>query len=271
MAGVTMNQTTKATGIDYTLSQQLQCVLSADKEELFQHLQNQSGEALLTALRNPVLDENHLLALLKRRGLTEDIFTSLYASKRHLESYKVTFALVCHPDAPAHIAQTLLPRFYILDLAKVCAMPGVTPDLRLLAERCIVQRLPTQPLGTKITLARRGTAAVVEALLREGLPLLVEASLGNPHLKEGSVHQFIASYQSTAETISMVARSSRWKGRPNIRLAILKNPRTPGIWFTLFLPGLSSQVLRELLSVQRLTPSQKELVRQALNKQRSAS
>jgi hypothetical protein len=193
----------------------------------------------------------------------------IYASKRLLESNKVSFALACHQEVPVHIAQTLLPRFYILDLAKICAMPGITPDLRFLAERCIVQRLPTQPLGTKLTLARRGSSAVVEALLREGVPQLVEACLDNPYLKEGAVHQFIASFQSTAETISMVARSSRWKGRPNLRLAILKNPRSPAIWFTLFLPGLPPHVLRELLTVQRLTPAQKDLVRQALSGRRS--
>jgi hypothetical protein len=78
------------------------------------------------------------------------------------------------------------------------------------------------------------------------------------------VHQFIKASTSTAETISMVARNARWKGRPNIRLAILKNPRTPAIWFTPFLPGLPRNTVRELLSVPRLSPSQKELVRQAL-------
>jgi hypothetical protein len=115
-----------------------------------------------------------------------------------------------------------------------------------------------------MTLARRGTSAVVESLLREGVPPLVEACLDNPHLKEGSVHQFITASTSTAETISMVARSGRWKGRPNIRLAILKNPRTPAIWFTVFLPGLPQSTIKELLSVPRLTSAQKELVRHAL-------
>lgn len=259
-----MNHTTKENEPENNQLQQLQGILNADKEELFQHIQNQSGEALLTALRNPVLDENHLLALLKRQGLGEDVFVSLYAAKRHLENYKVIFALACHPETPMHVAQTLLPRFYIFDLLKVCLMPGVAPDLRILAEHCIVQRLPTQPLGAKITLARRGTAAVVEALLMEGTPILVETGLGNPRLREGAVHRFIASHNSTAETISMVARNARWKARPNIRLAILKNPRTPVIWFTLFLPGLSPKIIRDLLAVQRLTPAQKELLREAL-------
>jgi hypothetical protein len=260
-----MEQETRPGGIDTDLSRQLQQALTADKEELFQIMQSQEADVLLAALRNPSVDENHLLALLKRRGLPEELFAALYGAKRLLENYRVVSALGCNPETPHHIAQTLLPRLYILDLAKLCLLPGMTADLRLLAERCIVQRLPVQPLGTKLTLARRGTAPVVEALLREGEPVVVEACLNNPHLKEGAVHQFIASYQSTAETISMVARSSRWKGRPNIRLVILKNPRTPAIWFTLFLPGLSSRVLRELLSVQRLTMAQKELVRQALN------
>lgn len=260
-----MDQETRPAGIDHELSQQLQQALVADKEELFQVVQSQEADVLMAALRNPALDENHLLALLKRRSLPEELFAALYGSKRLLEHYRVISALGCHPETPPHIAQTLLPRLYILDLARICLMPGVTSDLRLLAERSIVQRLPTQPLGTRLTLARRGTAPVVEALLREGEPVVVEACLNNPYLKEGAVHQFIASYQSTAETISMVARSARWKGRPNIRLVILKNPRTPTIWFTQFLPGLSSRVLRELLSVQRLTMAQKELVRQALN------
>jgi hypothetical protein len=105
---------------------------------------------------------------------------------------------------------------------------------------------------------------MVESLLREGLPPLVEACLDNPHLKEGSLHQFITGATASAETISMVARSGRWKGRPNIRLAILKNPRTPTIWYTMFLPGLPRNTIKELLSVPRLTFAQKELVRQSL-------
>lgn len=261
-----MAQTTDGTGLDREFARQLQRVLAADKDELFQHLQEQNGELLLAVLRNPRLDEHHLLALLKRRGLAEELFEALFAAKRHLESYQVTVALAIHPEAPAHIARTLLPRCYIFDLARISLLPSVAPDLRLLAERCIIQRLPAQPLGNKLTLARRGTPAVVEALLMEGVATLVEACLANPHLKEGAVHRFVSSHLAGAETISLVARNSRWKGRPNIRLAILKNPRTPAVWFTLFLPGLSLSILRDLLATPRLTPDQKSLVRENLSK-----
>jgi len=243
--------------------------MAATREELFQFLQGQPVEVFLAALRNPRFDEQHLLAMLKQRGLPQAVFTSIYANKRLVEGNTAKIALLVNPDIPAHIASVLLPLLPVFELLKICLMPGVTPDQRVLAERVIIQRNPTQPLGNKMTLARRGTSAIVESLLREGLPPLVEACLDNPHLKEGAVHQFITAYTSTAETISMVARSGRWKGRPNIRLAILKNPRTPAIWFTMFLPGLPRNTIKELLSVPRLTHAQKELVRQALG--RSAS
>jgi len=259
-----MDTTAKIARIDQNLSLRLHQALTAGKDELFQMLHGQPVEVLHTVLRNPVLDEHHLLTLLKQRGLPEEIFSALYANKRLIESNPIKFALVSHPETPAHIAATLLTQLNIFDLAKICLIPGISPDHRMAAERSIIQRLPGQPLGNKMALARRGTSAVVESLLREGVPPLVEACLDNPHLKEGSVHQFINASTSTAETISMVARNGRWKGRPNIRLAILKNPRTPAVWFTVFLPGLPQGTIKELLSVPRLTSTQKELLRQAL-------
>ncbi|MBC7962059.1 MAG: hypothetical protein H7Y05_03870 [Steroidobacteraceae bacterium] len=252
----------KCTVIDQNLSQRLRAALTADKDQLFTVVQDASGDVLLAVLRNPALDEQHLLTLLKRRGLDE-IPAAIYNNKRLLESYKVKFELVRHPETPSHIVLTLLPLLYIFDLLKLCQMPGIIADVHLGAERNIIRLLPVQPLGNKLTLARRGSAAVVEALLREGVPSVVEACLDNPYLKEGSLYQFLSSAQATAENVSIVARSSRWKGRPNIRLAILKNPRTPAIWFTMFLPGLPAVTLRYLLASPRLTFAQKELVRQA--------
>jgi hypothetical protein len=264
-----MNDSAKIAGTDQILSLRHRLAQTADKDELFLMLPGAPAEVLQAAVSNPAFDENHLLVILKQRGLAEEIFTTIYANKQLIESHPIKFALVTNPAIPSHIASTLLPQLNIFELLKICLMPGVAPDHRQLAERVIIQRIPTQPLGNKITLARRGTSAIVESLLREGVPTLVEACLDNPHLKEGSVHQFITAATSTAETLSMVARNGRWKGRPNIRLAILKNPRTPTIWYTLFLPGLSRSTIKELLSVPRLTSAQKELVRQAMSGRRS--
>jgi hypothetical protein len=245
-----------------TLGEALQEAVSADKDLLFSVIQDHREEVLLAALRNPSLDHLHLLTLLKRREVGT-VISAIYTGKRHLDAYQVKFALVAHPDTPTHIAQTLLPLLYIFDLLKLCHIPGLSADIHVAAERRIVQQIPTQPLGNKLTLARRGTSAVIDALLREGMKNVLEICLDNPHLKEGSLHQFLTSSHATAEAVSLIARNSRWKSRPNIRLAILKNPRTPLVWFTLFLPGLPAATLRDLLASPRLTFAQKDLVRKA--------
>lgn len=236
--------------------------LTADIDQLFTVIQSSREEVLLAALQNPALNHQHLLALLKRRGIGP-IILSIYAKKRLFEVNSVKLSLVAHPETPPHIAQTLLPQLYLFDLLKLCLMPGVSADIHLAAERKIAQQIPTQPLGNKLTLARRGTAAILDALLRDGEEKIIEVCLDNPHLKEGSLHQFLTSSHATAENVSLVARNNRWKCRPNIRLAILKNPRTPLIWFTVFLKELPVATLRDLLASPRLTSSQKELVHQA--------
>jgi hypothetical protein len=64
----------------------------------------------------------------------------------------------------------------------------------------------------------------------------------------------------------MVARHPRWKLRPNLRLAILKNHRTPDIWFTMFLPQLPLGDVKGLLASPRLTGSHKILVEAELKR-----
>ncbi|MFZ4857393.1 MAG: hypothetical protein ACOYL3_13445 [Desulfuromonadaceae bacterium] len=236
--------------------------LNADKDRLFTVIQTDREEVLLAALRNPNLDSKHLYTFFKRRGVGP-LLTVISVNKRLMESSSVKLALAAHPDTPSHIAQTVLSLLYIFDLLKLCHIPGVSADVHQAAERKIVQQLPTQPLGNKLTMARRGTAAIVDALLREGAQNIIAICLDNPHLKEGSLHQFLSSPYATAENVSLVARSSRWNNRPNIRLAILKNPRTPLIWFTLFLPGLPVATRLDLLASPRLTLAQKELVRKS--------
>jgi hypothetical protein len=236
--------------------------LTAHKDQLFTLMQNGREELLLAALRNPHVDHQHLRALLKRRGIGT-VIAAIHAEKRFMEIHSVKCAVAAHPDAPPHISQALLSLLNVFDLLKLCHIPGVTPDVRVAAERKIVQQIPTQPLGNKITLARRGTAAILDAVLREGVPRILEACLENPHLKEGLLYRFLTSHLATADTVALVAGSVRWKSRPNIRIAILKNPHTPLIWFTTFLPGLPAVALRDLLASPRLTAARKELVRQA--------
>jgi hypothetical protein len=255
-----MEESAKIATLDPNLSRLLYLALTADKGELQLVLQSTSPEVLRTALKNPALDEGHLVALLQRRDLSEELLMAVSRLPAVGESHNLKVALVQNPNTPGPLTLALLPHLYLFELANICFLPGVTPDQKFAAERAIIQRLPTTPLGNKLTLARRGTAAVVEALLREGESPVVDACLTNPRLKESAVFQFLGSSRAGAETISMIARHPRWKTRPNLVSAILKNQRTPLVWYTLFLPTLSITEVRQLLASNRLSHPQKKAV-----------
>jgi len=240
--------------------------LTATNDELFQVLLDPEMQVLRSTLKNQNLNEKHLLALLKRRDLTEDLLKSIYQLDISKDSHRLQLALVKNPGTPGPVALALLPHLHLFELVDLCLVPGVTPDQRFGAERAILQRLPTTELGNKMTLARRATATVVGEILKGGEPRLVEICLSSPRLREVAILQFINGATSSAETISIIARHGKWKLRPNLKLAILKNRRTPPIWFTLFLPQLRTAEVRNLLLSRNLKTTQKMLVQDELKK-----
>jgi hypothetical protein len=203
---------------------------------------------------------------LKRRDLGEDIIKILCKQPLAESSHNLRVAIAHHPGTSSSQLLAVLPHLYLFELLNLCHLPEITPDQKMAAERAIIQRLPTTPLGNKITLAKRATPAVLEALVRDGDPRLLETCLSNPRLKEGTLFQFLRSSAAAAETISMIARNPRWQSRPNLREAILTNPKTPLIWFTLWLPTMKIPEIKRLLASNRLSSSQKKAVEERLKK-----
>jgi hypothetical protein len=243
-----------------------QQTISAGSEELFQLILDPDLDFIVLLLQHPKLDESHLLSLLKRRDLIEEIITQIHRSQKKKLSHRLILALVKSPAISGPLIRNLLPHLRLFELADLCKMPGVSPDQKLAAERTILQRLPTTPLGNKITLARRGTTTVVSELLKEGQPQVFDACLNSPHLNEAAIFQFLRGATASAETISQVARHHRWKGRPNLMLAILKNRKTPDLWFTLWLPKLNLQTIKQLQITHRVHPVKKSLITTELKK-----
>jgi hypothetical protein len=240
--------------------------LQADGEELTGLLSDADPELIRSSLKNPHLGETHLLALLKRPKLPEGLIRTIYRAPRLAGSRRLKIALAGHPATPAPILAEILGQLHLFELVEVLRLPGASPDHKAAAQQTILKRLPDTELGTKISLARRGSAAVLEALLADGTPRLVTAVLANPGLSEASLLAFFRSPAATPETISAVARHPRWGVRPKLRLAALRNRKTPAVWFTLFLPALGRAEVKALLGFKGLATRQLEAVQEELGK-----
>lgn len=261
-----MTDQSGAAGFDTALGKRLHKALTATGDELFQILLDPEMQVLRPALKNPNLTEDHLLVLLKRRDLGEDLLKTIYLQEITKKSHLLQVSLVKNPCTPGPIVLALLPHLHLFELVDLCLVPGVTPDQKFAAERAILQRMPTTELGNKMTLARRTTATVIGEILKEGELRLVEICLNSPRLREVSVLQFINGAKASPATISMIARHPKWKLRPNLRVAILKNRHTPAVWFTLLLPQLRTAEVHNLVVSRRLNPAQKKLVQDELKK-----
>ncbi|MBE0597733.1 MAG: hypothetical protein IH614_10720, partial [Desulfuromonadales bacterium] len=131
--------------LDLELARRLQRGLTAGGEELFQLLHDPAPEVARSLLKNPALTEEHLLVLLRRRDLPEELLKAVYQRQGSRQSHRLLLALAKNPATPAAINLSILPLLHLFELLDLCTLPGTTPDQRFAAERQIVTRLPTIP------------------------------------------------------------------------------------------------------------------------------
>lgn len=234
----------------------LKTALTAEGEALTQLLSDPAAEVLHALLKNPALDERQLVTLLQRQDLGSELFRGM-ARLRLCQKTPVILAMLRNPGMPAAIAGQLLARLRLFELLNLCILPGQSSDIRSAAENILKTRLPHEPLGNKITLAKRAPTTVLASLLNEGHPQVIAACLDNPRLQEVAIFQFLSTASSGTETILAIARHPRWKQRKNLQQAILKNSRTPQQCFQQLLPQLSRLEARNLLHCSRLNQQQK--------------
>jgi hypothetical protein len=105
---------------------------------------------------------------------------------------------------------------------------------------------PTEPIGYRISLARRAIAGAVERLLFDPDPRVVRALLGNPRVTEAEVIKLAASRRAGPQALVIVAQDDRWIARYPVKVALANNPATPVRIALGLLPFLMRQDLRAL-------------------------
>jgi hypothetical protein len=228
------------------LEQQRDRARLATGEELKSLLYHPSSDVLYALLDNPALDEPLLGLLLSRNDLPAEIIENIATRKNFLKSYAVKRALVFHPKAPRLVGLRLLRDLYLMDLVQFSLSPSVSAELKRHAEEYIIARLPQLPLGQRITLARRGPARVVGALIATGHAQVLEIALDNPRLTEAQVLKVLWHDKLPQAVVLSVANHRKWSQHYNVRLALVRSSSTPLSIVLSYLPQLTVVDLREL-------------------------
>jgi len=213
---------------------------------------NFNPEDLKAALGDSALTEDTALALLKRPDLTPDGLERLSRNGNILKHRKVKLAFVQHPKTPRHVSLPLVRQLYTFDLMQVALTPVVPADIKLAADEVLCNRLETISSGERLTLAHRGSGRIAEALLGDPEVRVVQAALENSRLTESSIVKVLARRDSSSTCVEAVCHHPRWSLRREIRIALLRNEKTPLARAAEFARGLPPALLREILHSSRL-------------------
>jgi hypothetical protein len=211
-----------------------------------------NGSNTSRAASDPDLTEDLALSLLKRPDITAEALEQLAKNGNVLKHRKVKLALLEHPKTPRHVSLPVVRQLYTFDLMQVALTPVVPADVKRAADDVLCSKLETISLGERLTLAHRGSGRIAEALLSDAETRVMHAALQNPRLTEAAVVRVLVRPDSSAPFVEAVCHLPQWSPRREVRMALLRNEKTPLARATAIARSLPAGLVREILHSSRL-------------------
>ncbi|HEX6504170.1 MAG TPA: hypothetical protein VF011_13085 [Terriglobales bacterium] len=219
---------------------------------LEEEIHSASPEALLSAASSSSLTDDLALVLLNRADLPAECLVALSKNQSVSKFRKIRMAIVEHLHTPRHVSLPMLRLLYTFDLMQVALTPVVAADIKRAAEELLLAKLETISAGEKLTLARRASGRIAAELLLANEPRVMQAALENPRLTESSVAKVLARKNTSAALVQAVCHHPKWSLSRDIRIALLRNDKTPLARALEFARWIPATLLREILQNSRL-------------------
>jgi hypothetical protein len=218
---------------------------------------------LHAAAADPALTEDLILAQLKTDLAAEEI-AQISTNSVVTKSRKVRLALAAHPHTPRRLVLRLIRELYTFDLMHFALLPAAAADLKRIADDILVSRLASVSLGERISLARRCSGNVAAALLLDKASRVWQTALENSRLGEAAIVKALQRPGATPAFVGAVCHHQKWSLRPEVRIALLRNPHTPLARALEFARRLPPPQLRDILHTSRLPEKIKGYLRKNL-------
>ncbi|MGH9549791.1 MAG: hypothetical protein ACRD3W_10470 [Terriglobales bacterium] len=216
-----------------------------------------SADAFIATASDPALTEDLALALLKQSDLPTQALDRLSRNRGIMKSRKVRLALVEHPRTPRHISVPMVRHLFTFDLMQVALTPVVPADIKMAAEESLINRLERLSQGERLTLAHRASGRVAATLLLDPEARVIQAALENSRITESAVIKALMRRDASAAFVSAVCHHSRWSPRREVRIALLRNEKTPLARAVEFARSLPPALVREVLQGSHLPVAMK--------------
>jgi hypothetical protein len=122
------------------------------------------------------------------------------------------------------------------------------------------------PLGVRRALARGVDLPLLEKLLLDADPTVIDHLLANPRITEEHVVRIAARRPIPASTLDRIQRSRRFGPRPRVRTAVARNPHCPTPLAIQLLGTLPRAAVREMAGDATLAPETRRHARAELDR-----
>jgi len=133
-------------------------------------------------------------------------------------------------------------------------------------ERALPRDVAEIPLGVRRSLARGVDVRVLEKLMLDPDPVVLDHLLRNPRLTEDHVVRIAARRPISEPALRAIAESARFGVRPRVRVAVARNPYCPTDLALTLIGTLPRTVLREMRDDGTLDERVREHVREELRR-----
>jgi hypothetical protein len=221
-------------------------------------VRSSSPETLAQAASDFALTEDLALVLLKQSDLPSQVLDRLSRNRNVTKSRKVKLALIGHPRTPRHISIPMVRHLFTFDLMQVALTSVVPADIKMSAEESLINRLERLSQGERVSLAHRASGRVAAVLLLDAEPRVIHAALENSRLTEPAVIKALTRQDAPEEFVQAVCHHSKWSPRREIRIALLRNSKTPLSRALEFSRSLPVVQVREILQGSHLPAATKK-------------
>lgn len=225
-----------------------------------ENTRSSSPEMLVSAAAAPGLTEDFALALLHKTDTPQQIIEELSKNPAVIKNRRVKLAIVAHPKTPRYVSISLLRQLFTFDLMKVALTPVIAGDIKTAAEEALTKRLESLSSGERTSLARRASGRVAGALLSDPEARIIRTALENARLTEAIIIRALMSPRPLAALVRAVCEHPKWSLRRDVRIALLRNERTPIRFVEEFAQAFPPLQLKEILQNSRLPQAVKNTI-----------